>query len=308
MSPEEVLSHPSRVLSQSQRERYFEQGYVQAPAIIASEWIERLRSAINELVENTRSMTESEGPYDLEEGHCAEVPRLRRITNPSALHPVIWEYVSESMLADIVADLLGPDVKFMDTMMNFKWASGGTEINWHQDAPYFPHTNYNLLTIGTYLDEVGLDNAPMGVIPGSHTGKLYSLYGSDGRWSGHLSNEDLSAIDVSSATYLTGPTGTVQAHNSCMIHGSAANESSRGRPILLATYAPADALPYVPYPSPSVHSFTLVRGKPASVAYHDPRPCPLPPDWSKGEGYQSIFVWQQKEAGDEAGKQYGSSE
>ena len=305
MSPEEVLSHPPRILSQAQRESYFERGYVQASGLISDEWIRRLRAAIDELVDNTREMTESEGQYDLETGHTAVTPRLRRITNPSCLHPVIWEYVTESVLADIVADLQGPDVKFMDTMMNFKWANGGTRIHWHQDMPYFPHTNYNLLTIGTYLEEVGGDNAPMGVIAGSHKRELFSLYGKDGRWTGNISDEDLKDVDIANAKYLTGPAGTVQAHNSCMIHGSAQNESDRSRPILLATYAPADAFPYVPYPSPSRQTFTMVRGKPASVSDHDPRPCPIPPDWSKGKGYQSIFVWQQNEAAAEEGTRSG---
>ena len=148
--------------------------------------MERLRGAIDELIENTRSMTETEGHYEFEDKHSTELPRLRRITNPACLHPVLWEYASESVLADTVADLVGPNVKFMDTMMNFKWASGESEIRWHQDAPFFPHTNYNLLTIGTYLDDVGAENAPMSVIPGSHKGELLSFYADDGSWTGHI--------------------------------------------------------------------------------------------------------------------------
>jgi hypothetical protein len=38
-----------------------------------------------------------------------------------------------------------------------------------------------------------------------------------------------------------------------------------------------------------------VRGKPARWAYHDPRPCLLPPDWSGG--YTSIFAVKQEEKG-----------
>ena len=284
MSPEDVLSHPPRVLSQAQREFYFEQGYVQAEGLIDQGWMKRLRGAVAELIENTSSMTRTEGHYELEDEHTTERPRVRRITNPACLHPVLWEYASQSVLADIVADLVGPDVKFMDTMMNFKWASGGSEIRWHQDAPFFPHTNYNLLTIGTYLGDVGAENAPMGVIPGSHKDELLSFYADDGSWTGYIGERDLKRIDLSSAVYLTGPSGTVQVHNSCMIHGSARNDSGHGRPILLGTYAPADAFAYVPYPSGSPLTGTLVRGKPASVAYHDPRPCPIPPDWSKAKG------------------------
>ena len=44
---------------------------------------------------------------------------------------------------------------------------------------------------------------------------------------------------------------------------------------------------------PSTLSGAVVRGKPARWAYHDPRPCMLPPDWSGG--YTSIFAIQQSE-------------
>ena len=35
---------------------------------------------------------------------------------------------------------------------------------------------------------------------------------------------------------------------------------------------------------------SLVRGQPAAWADHDPRPCPIPPDWSKG--YPSLYEQQ----------------
>jgi len=37
----------------------------------------------------------------------------------------------------------------------------------------------------------------------------------------------------------------------------------------------------------------VVRGRPARIARHDPRSCPIPPDWSGG--YTSIFAAQSGE-------------
>ena len=48
-----------------------------------------------------------------------------------------------------------------------------------------------------------------------------------------------------------------------------------------------------PSPLQSKYMGAIVRGKPARWAYHDPRPCLLPPDWSGG--YTSIFALQQEE-------------
>ena len=81
MTPEEILAHPPRVLSEAQREYYFEHGYVLVESLIPMDWVERLRAAVAELVERSRAYAESDSVYDLEPDHSADSPRLRRITN-----------------------------------------------------------------------------------------------------------------------------------------------------------------------------------------------------------------------------------
>jgi len=103
----------------------------------------------------------------------------------------------------------------------------------------------------------------------------------------------LRAAGIDQAVYLGGPAGTVTLHNCRTIHGSKPNLSDAGRPLLLHTYAAADALPYTCNPLPSRLAGKVVRGKPARWADHDPRPCQMPPDWSGG--YTSLFALQQNE-------------
>ena len=64
------------------------------------------------------------------------------------------------------------------------------------------------------------------------------------------------------------------------------------RPLLINSYASADAFPYTDGGAALKNYRKMVRGKPASWAHHDPRPCPIPPDWSKG--YTSIYEAQSK--------------
>jgi hypothetical protein len=71
------------------------------------------------------------------------------------------------------------------------------------------------------------------------------------------------------------------------------NLSPNGRPLLLFAYSSADAMPYTGNPIRSSHDQEIIRGQRARAAHHDPRPCPLPPDWAGG--YQSIFTYQQRE-------------
>jgi ectoine hydroxylase-related dioxygenase (phytanoyl-CoA dioxygenase family) len=298
MTPEAVLSIAPKVLTQRQRESYFETGYLLLEKVIPAAWLERLRATTDEMIEESRALTESDAVWDLEEGHSRETPRLRRLSSPNDKHPAYWDYAARSPLPDIIADLVGPDVKFHHSKLNFKWARGGEEVKWHQDIGFWPHTNYSPLTAGTYLYDCGPDQGPLGVISGSHDGPLYDQYNDAGEWVGCLSGADAAGLDPSKAVYLEGPAGSVTLHNCRTIHGSKPNLSPESRPLLLNVYAAADAFPYTHNPLYSKYDQQVVRGRPARWAHHDPRPCLIPPDWSGG--YRSIFALQQEEEWDAA--------
>lgn len=293
MNRDEILSQPCRVLTPEQRELYFEQGFVALESLLTGEWLKRVRGALSQLVERGAGLTVSDGRFDLEPDHSASSPRLRRIAYLDDLDPVFWELCSQSVLADLAADLLGPDVTFRECMVNFKWARGGTEVKWHQDIPFYPHTNLSPLIMLVFVEDVGLDQGPPRVVPGSHKGEIFEHYDRDGRWTGYISDEDLARVPLNSAVDLTGPAATVTVHHGCMVHGSAANRSASGRPLLVVGYSSADARPYTACAYPSSHYLTVVRGKPAKYAHHEPLRMRLPPDWSTG--YTSIFAHQQQE-------------
>lgn len=297
MEIEEILKHKPKVVTEAQRDFYFENGYLLLESLVSQEWVARLCEVTESMVEKSRGLTQSDEIFDLEAEHSAESPRLRRITSPVEHHPLYWEFAAQSIIADVAADLVGPDVKFHHSKLNFKWAQGGEEVKWHQDISFWPHTNYSPLTIGLYLHDVGPDHAPLGVIPGSHNGPLYSQYDASGKWTGCLSENDVQQIDHEKAVYLTGPGGSITIHNCRMIHGSQVNRAPENRPLLLNAYSAADAFTYTTNKSICFgHHGEIIRGKPAAWAHHDPRPCEMPPDWSGG--YTSIFALQQEEQGE----------
>ena len=294
MNAEEILARPSRILNREQREQYFRHGYVGIPGLIGDDWLAPLRELTRAFVDASREIEASNATFDLEPTHTRESPRLRRLNSPVDRDELYWKFASEGPFVDIAEDLLGPDLKFHHAKLNFKWSSGGEEVKWHQDISFWPHTNYDVLTIGVYLEDVDASMAPMGIVPGSHEGPLFDQYDHDDRWAGHLREKDLPNVDVENAAYITGPAGTVTVHHCRAIHGSAPNRSERVRPLLLNAYAAADALP-VTNLSAACHGETIVRGVAARWARFDPRPCLLPPDWSKQGGHRSIFAHQQKE-------------
>lgn len=278
------------VLTDAQCEQFRAEGWLAVPDVVDGAWLARLRAVTAEFVEQSRTLTESNAVFDLDEGHTAADPRLRRLSSPTDLHETYWQFASDSAITDVAVDLLGPNVKFHHSKLNFKAAHGGEEVKWHQDIQFWPHTNYDLLTIGVFLEDVEPGMGEVGFVPCSHDGPLYDLY--DGpRWVGALADEDVPRAGVERAAYPTGRAGTITVHHCRTVHGSAPNRSDRARPLLLQTYAAADAFSYTDLVKRSPHGEELIRGEPARWARHDPRPCLVPPSGP----YRPIFAVQQRE-------------
>ena len=296
MISEEVLSYPPRVLTQGQRESYFEDGYLRLEGLISPDWVARLQEATDNLVELSRGLSDSDDMFVLDARHTAAAPRLRRLNCAVDYDPAFWEYASQSLPPDLAADLVGPDVKFRESLINFKWAHGGDEVRWHQDIPFYPHTNLTPLLILTYLTDVEPDQAPLEVIPGSHKLGPLDHYDRDDGWLARVSDEELQKVPLQEALELTGPAGTMVVLHGCIVHGSGRNHSDRNRPLLTCGYSSADAFCYTPLPSGNISKYIwqIVRGEPARYAQHDPVRMRIPPDYSRA--YTSIFEMQKGES------------
>ncbi|MFT7654731.1 MAG: ectoine hydroxylase [Limisphaerales bacterium] len=309
MEHQQILERPAKILSKTAREKYFDQGYVGVEGLVDDAWLSRLRSVTAEFVQLSRNLDPDgrvvkpqaglelgakDKRFDLEPDHCAEQPRIRRLNSPVDHHDEYWAFASQGPFAEVAEDLLGPNFKFHHAKLNFKWGGGGEEVKWHQDIQFWPHTNYDVLTIGVYLEDVTNEMAPMGVIPGSHDGPLYDLYDQNDQWTGNIRDDDIPNLEAGKAEYLGGCAGSITVHNCRSVHGSPPNMSPQPRPLLLCAYSCADAIPITGLTGGGLHAETMVRGEPAKWARFDPRPVLMPPDWSK-IGYKSIFEHQQRE-------------
>ena len=295
MKKETILAQKPKALSQQQRETYFRDGYLVLQDFVSDEWMERLWDTTNKFIDESRSYTQSDSKFDLEPGHNADEPRLRRLTSPVSHDKTYWEFASDGPIVDVAEDLLGPDVTFHHSKLNFKWSGGGEEVKWHQDIPFYPHTNYSVLAIGLYMHDVDDEMGPMGAIPGSQYGPIYSHYNDKDEWVGAMSDEDAATLPINKVGWMKGRAGSITVHHCRTVHGSMPNNSNRTRPLLINAYSSADALTITSHPAPCEEALTVVRGKPAKWVEFDSEPCPLPPDWSGG--YTSIFAAQQEEEG-----------
>ncbi len=282
MLTEQVLARPAQVLTDAQRRAYFDDGLVLVEDAIDRACLDALRAAAAETVAAARHLTASDDARILEPGHTPETPRLKRLTSPVSHHPAFWSFASSPVMADAAADVVGPDVKFHHSKLNFKWSGGGEQFDWHQDIQAWPHTNYSPVTIAVYLEDCTADMGPLMAVRGSHEGPLHSMYDENRNWVLRIPEETVARAGADRIATLTGPAGSMILLNCRTIHGSRQNFSARPRPLLLNVYSAADAFPYTANPIPSAHAGTIVRGAPARWAHHDPRPCEIPPDWSQG--------------------------
>ncbi|MEM9359845.1 MAG: phytanoyl-CoA dioxygenase family protein [Pseudomonadota bacterium] len=291
MTPEDILQHNPKVVSQTQREQYFQDGFLTIPNAIPTEWIERLKKLSEQFLDSSRRFSASDNVFDIGPNHSPETPHVRRLKALVDRHPDFWAFASDSPLTDVASDLLGPDVKFHSSKLNYKWPGGGEIVKWHQDISSWPHTNYSLVTLGVHLDDVGHDEGPLTCVPGSHNGDLFVQRDEDYRWTGSISEDDLAGAGLDNASDMQGGPGTVIAIHCRTIHGSRANLTKRVRALPLFVFASADAFAWMPAPSPTSKTGEIVRGQAAKFAHFDPRPCPVPPNWAI-EGYNSIFAAQ----------------
>lgn len=292
MKAEAVLSHPPKVLAQSERERYFERGYVLCKDVLEGAWLDRMRNAYHRAIERSRALTRSNRWFSLAPEHNAEAPCVYRIERLPDQDPAFWAVATDSRLADLAADVLGPDVVYRDSMINVKPPGARGAVTWHQDFPFYPHTNVGTIQVLAALYDVGDDQGPLTVIPGSHRGRIFEHYDEQGEWTGEVGPGDLERLDLSSAVELPCSAGDVVLLHPVTVHGSRPNTSQRPRPLLIHGMNAADSRSYTAIAWGNSHTGDLLRGQAPRYAQHDALEVRLPPDWSSG--YTSIFEHQQE--------------
>lgn len=253
-------------LIQSQKDFFWSNGYLLVEDVVDDDLLGRLRQDFSGWVEESRRHDRAYGDtldgrprFDLEPGHSADRPALRRVNAPIEVSEAFREAVVDSRMTDCVADLIGPNVKLHHTKVNSKLPGAATEVKWHQDFPFTPHSNDDLVTALLMVDEVTEANGPLGVVPGTHRGPLHGLW-HKGVFTGAVADQVADDCKAK-AVVCTGRAGSVCLMHTRLLHGSTANRSDRPRTLLIAVYSAEDAVPYVPSPVPTTFEGMIVRGE-----------------------------------------------
>jgi phytanoyl-CoA hydroxylase len=267
---------------------YRRDGFVVVPDLLGPQQLTELREIIAGLVAASAAVTTHTEVYDLEPGHTAAEPRVRRIKTPHKVHPAFAAVVRSAPVMEVLTELLGPDLRLKSSKLNMKAAHYGSPVEWHQDWAFYPHTNDDLLAIGVMLDDMDLENGPLMVIPGSHKGPVWNHHGEDGRFCGVVDPADIEA-EIASAVALTGRAGTMSFHHVRALHGSALNTSDRSRNLLLYEVAATDAWPLLGVADLDEYDRELLSGRPTLEPRVTSVPVrlPLPPAARQGSIYEN---------------------
>ncbi len=135
--PETPTAHWTRVLSEDQVRFYRDNGYLVLERMIPDDWLGRLRAAAGRITADTARLSASTRKVALHPDHGAEIPKPAWLWNPDEDSDDLWSFLSDSVLTDAVADLIGPDVRFNYSFLFFRHAGGiyqgdGCGV-WHQD-------------------------------------------------------------------------------------------------------------------------------------------------------------------------------
>ncbi len=266
---------------------YREHGYLVVPGVLEAAEVDRLKAAADEFVDRSRAVLTHSEMFDLEHDHGPRHPRLRRVKTPHLFDPRFASMVAHAGIVDILRPLIGPNIRFDNSKLNFKMAAGGAPVGWHQDWAFYPHTNDDLCAVGIMIDPVDAENGPMLVVPGSHKGPVWDQH-AVGRFSGAIT-DPAAVAEYASARPMVGPAGSVSIHHVRAVHGSAPNRTARSRRFLLLQFRAADAWPLTGVTDIAAFDALLRAGAPslAPRLADVPVRMPLPPASHPGSIFEN---------------------
>ena len=278
------------MITSAQVESYRRDGYIVIDGLVDPVTLSRMRASIDGLVARSAGLSDHDDVYDLEPSHRPDAPRVRRIKKPHVVDRLFWEVLKQPAMLEVLRALLGPSVRLHGSKLNMKAPRYGSAVEWHQDWAFYPHTNDDILAIGVMLDDVLIENGPLLVLPGSHTGPTFDHH-ADGRFCGAM-DPVASGLDFSRAVPCIGKAGSASFHHVRLVHGSAQNTSDRPRHLLLYECTAADAWPLMNFSTLDEFDSRMLCGEATIEPRVVPTPIrmPLPPALKQGSIYENQTV------------------
>ena len=226
-----VPATQDKVLSDDQVAFYHRHGYLILENVLSAAELQELRTA----TEGLREERIRRGGKD----------NIVAIMDFALLNDAFMRAAHHPVMLAAVTQLIGANLRLQHCKLNWKPPTKGTgEVDWHQDFPFLPHTNYDLLACMILMDDSSPENGCMRVIPGSHLRGPVDHFAADGTFTRHCTDpadyeDDLARGNV---VDLIAPAGSITIHHCCIIHASYPNYSDTPRRGLIYQIAAGDSI------------------------------------------------------------------
>tara|TARA_Y100001934_G_C12248739_1_gene724007 strand:- start:437 stop:1267 length:831 start_codon:yes stop_codon:yes gene_type:complete len=150
-----------------------------------------------------------------------------------------YEFSCHPGILDVVEDLIGPNIYALSSRFWMKPGRDGSYVSWHQDSAYFGLEPNELVTVWLALTDSTPENGCVRVIPGTHTGEIYSHVETYDEKNLLARGQSIEKIDDSGAADLVLKAGQFSCHHERIVHGSNPNETDAMRIGVGIFYFPA---------------------------------------------------------------------
>lgn len=171
----------------------------------------------------------------------------------SWINPVLERHRRSEKLFDVLAPLLGPDIKQMANQLHWKHPGGKfTFYRMHQDVRFrtrpeaFANLDRYHLNVGLALNRQGAAQGALKVVPHSHTRGYLGLSEDGGIMVGNVEQGDelrAAGIDPADVVQLELEAGDLAIWTLYTVHGSGPNRSQDPRILLIDSYVRAEDSP-----------------------------------------------------------------
>lgn len=153
----------------------------------------------------------------------------------------IYDLVVEPRILDYVQDLLGENLICWGTHYFCKLPGDEKQVNWHQDASYWPLTPSKTVTVWLAIDDADIENGAMEVIPKSHVHGQIPFEKSTAEDKNVLGQSVRNVAQFGeSPVAFEMKAGQISLHTDLLLHGSQPNLSNRRRCGLTMRFVPPD--------------------------------------------------------------------
>lgn len=209
-------------LTEDERSSYENQGFVSGIRVLSNDDAQSIVRLVDSLLADVNRNGEEVG-FRLHDRHLDL--------------DFMWRLVGNPIILSCVQALIGPDIMVLGTRLICKWRQDSGFVPWHQDLPYMMLNPPEQVTVYYAVDDNGIDNGCLMVIPESGEQRILEHQVANYDSNNLVDHEiPVNQNDLQTAVPLVLQSGEIAVFNGTIIHGSSPNCSDRRRASITIRY------------------------------------------------------------------------